>query len=75
DEHISADSATPKSSFFILFLLHTMVSGCTDFSGIPGCPGDLSRLRLRPGGVRLPERRPPFLKQMFRNERTKTYQQ
>jgi len=29
DELISAESAMPKSSFFILFLLH-LVSGCTD---------------------------------------------
>jgi hypothetical protein len=40
DELISAAKATPKSSFFIVSLLHFLVSGCTDLSGIPDLPGE-----------------------------------
>ncbi|MER8463942.1 hypothetical protein [Mesorhizobium sp. M1396] len=40
DELISAAKATPKISFFIVFLLHMLVSGFTDLSGIPDLPGE-----------------------------------
>ncbi|WP_210241273.1 hypothetical protein, partial [Mesorhizobium sp. B2-4-18] len=73
DELISAAKATPKSSFFIVFLLHFWCPVAPISPESPFCLGNLSRLpSLSPGcACRLLERQGLLMKQMFRNERTK----